>query len=189
MVWYIESNRTHVIHKVDTKLNDLLFLISLSDASFRTGMIANILLKISINLSKRNMLCKYTGPRIKISSTRWTRRWVMILKNEGGKIISKLTRHCTTSYYIFTRVCGRIAFWEIWLRNAHTLVIVNLTFSGRIPLSGTGSSCVINMWQSRAFKFKNFFSLIFITLYIWGVARWDLHTIQAIKYYLLLFLA
>ena len=36
-----------------------------------------------MNLSKGNMLCRNTGPRISISFTRCTRRCVIMLKNDG----------------------------------------------------------------------------------------------------------
>jgi hypothetical protein len=92
----------------------------------------------------------------------WTRRCVIILKNEGGNTISKLTRHWTTSFCSFMSLFGLIAFYEISLRKTHSITIVNLTFSGRIPLSATRSNCVIRTWQSWDFKFVNFFSFIFI---------------------------
>jgi hypothetical protein len=115
-----------------------------------------------MNLSKGHMLCKNIGPRIVISFTRCTKRRVIISKKEGGNANSKLTRHCTTSFCSFTRFLGSIAFCEIALRNAQNFTRANRTFYGRTPLNATGSNCVINMWQSWAFRFVNFLSFIFI---------------------------
>jgi hypothetical protein len=115
-----------------------------------------------MNLSKGNMLCRNTGPRILISLIKWTRRWVIILKKDGGNTNSKLTGHWTTSFCSFARCAGLITFWEITLRNAHGFMVVNHTFGGRIPLNITESNCVISTWQSWDFKFRNFFSATFI---------------------------
>jgi hypothetical protein len=112
------------------------------------------------------MLCKYTGPRIVISFTRCTRRWVIISKNEGGNANSKLTRHYTTSFCTFTRFLGSIAFCEIALRNAQSFTSTNRTFSGRTPLNATGSNYVINMWKLWAFRFVSLLSFILIIPFI-----------------------
>ena len=114
-----------------------------------------------MNLSKGNMLCRNTGPRISISFTRCTRRCVIMLKNDGGNISSNPTRHCTTSFCSFVRLSGSIIFWEIALRKAHSFMMVNRTFSGRIPCSTMGRSSVICTRQSWDFRFVNFFSYKF----------------------------
>jgi hypothetical protein len=93
-----------------------------------------------MNLSKGNILCRNTHPRISISLTRWTRICVIILKNDGGNINSKPTRHCTTSFCSFIRLFGSITFWEIVSRKAHSFTMVNRTFSGRMPRNATGRS-------------------------------------------------
>ena len=119
-----------------------------------------------MNLSKGYILCRNTGPRMTISSTRWTRTCIMILKKDGGNTSSKLTRHCTTSLLSLGMISGSITFWEIALRNAHSFTMANRTFYRRSPLNATRSSCVIITWQSWDFRFWNFFSAIFIILFI-----------------------
>jgi hypothetical protein len=115
-----------------------------------------------MSLSKGNMLCWTTEPRILISLIKWTRRCVIILKKDGRNTNLKLTRHWTTSFYSFARCAGLIAFWELVLRNAHSFTVTNRTFGGRIPLNATRSNCIISTWQSWDFKFRNFLSSTFI---------------------------
>jgi hypothetical protein len=117
------------------------------------------------NHSKGNMLWGKTGPRIPISLTRWTRRCIIILKNDGGHIISRLTILWTTSSYSISRLDGSIALREIALRNAHSFMIVAQTLSGRTPLNATGSNCIMSTWQSWDFTCANFFSFIFNSLF------------------------
>ena len=112
--------------------------------------------------SQRWTCCRSTRTRILISLIKWTRRCVIILKKDGGNTNSKLTRHWTTSFCSFARCAGLIAFWEIALRNAHSFMVANHTFGGRIPLNAIGSNCVISTCQSREFKFRNLFSTTFI---------------------------
>ena len=135
-----------------------------------------------MNLSKGNILCRNTWPRMWISSTRCTRRCVIIVKKDGGNTNSKLTRHWATSFCNLTRVVGLIDFCEIALRNAHSWTMDTRTFFGRSPRNATGSSWVISTWQSWDFRFWNFFSAIFIipfifvkllTLDSWGAANLD----------------
>ena len=147
MVWHGDPNQTKIINKINTKLNDLFCSAALGDTSFWARTIANVLLYI---------LCRNTGPRMFISLTMWTRRCIIILENESGKTITKLTRHWTTSFYGHMSLFGSIIFCEISSRKAHSFTSANLTFSGRISLSSTGSNYVIRMWQSRDFKFVNF---------------------------------
>jgi hypothetical protein len=96
-----------------------------------------------MNLSKGNILCRNTRTRMEISSTRWTRMCGIILKKDGGKTNSKLTRHWTTSFCHHGRSSGLITFWDIALRNAHSFTMATRTFSGRSPLNATGRNCVI----------------------------------------------
>jgi hypothetical protein len=91
------------------------------------------------NHSKVNIIWRKIGPRIPISFTRWTRRCNIILKNDGGNIISRLTILWKTSSCSFSRLVGSIAFYEIALRNAHSFMIFAQTLSSRIPLNATGS--------------------------------------------------
>ena len=119
-----------------------------------------------MNLSKGNILCRNTGPRMEISSTRWTSRCVIILKKDGGNTNSKLTRHWTTSFCNHGRSSGLIIFWEIALRNAHSFTMGTRTLSGRSPLNAIRSICVIITWQSWDFRFWNSFSAIFIIPFI-----------------------
>ena len=114
------------------------------------------LFKTPMNLSKGNMLCRNTEPRMEISSTRWTMRCVIILKKDGGNTNSKLTRHWTTSFYKLGRVAVSITFWEIALSNAHSFTMGTRTFSSRSPLNAIGSNCVIMTWPSWDFRFWKF---------------------------------
>ena len=100
---------------------------------------------------KGNIVWRKTGPRIPISLTRWTTRCVIILKNDGGHIISRRTKLWTTSSCSLLRLDGLIALWEIVFRNAHSFMIVARTLADRIPLSAIGINCVINTWQSWDF--------------------------------------
>ena len=45
-------------------------------------------------------------------------------------------------------------------------LVARRTFGGRIPLSATGSNCVMSTWQSWDFRFWNFFSDTFIIPFI-----------------------
>ena len=44
--------------------------------------------------------------------------------------------------------------------------VTERTFGGGIPLNTTGSNYVMSTWQSRDFKFRNFFSSTFIIPFI-----------------------
>jgi hypothetical protein len=138
--------------------------------------------KTPMDLSKGNILCRNTGPRMKISSTRWTKRCVIILKKDGGNTNSKLTRYWATSFCNRGRSSGLITFWEIALRNAHSFTIGTRTFFGRMPLNATRSKCVISTWQSWDFRFwKKILCHIYYSLYIQWECIWDLDTVQAFK--------
>ena len=176
------TNRFKVRNKVNTKLNDLLSFMDLGDASFWPRWLWTYFFKTPMNLSKGNILCRNIGPKTLISSHRWTRTCVMMLKKDGGNTNSKLKRHCTKSFSNLGMISGSISFWEIALRNAHSFTMANQTFSGRSPLNATGSSCVIITWQSWDFRFWNFFLWhIYYSLYIQREARRDLHTEQTFK--------
>ena len=92
MTWYWNPNWTEFFHIVNTKLNDLLCDVTLRNASFWTSPITTYFFRTAKYRSKGNILWRKTGPRIPISLTRWTRRCVIILKNDGGNIISRLTK-------------------------------------------------------------------------------------------------
>ena len=138
---------------------------------------------------KGNILWRKIGPWIPISLTRWTRICVIILKNDGGNIISRLTKLWTTSSCSLLRLDGSIAFWEIVLRKAHSFMIIARTLAGRIPLSATRINYVIKTWQSWDFTCANFFSFRFSSLFIFEeYPWWDLDTVQTVEDTLLLFL-
>jgi hypothetical protein len=122
----------------------------------RRARLRTYFLRTDMNPLKGHMLCRNTGPGIVISFTRCTRRWVVILKNEGGNVNSKLTRHCTTSFCSLPRFLGSVAFCEIALRNAQSfmaLIVHSLVEHPSTQLEATvsstcGSCGPLDLWTS-----------------------------------------
>jgi hypothetical protein len=143
------------------KLDDLLYSISTAMLPSGWAWLRTYFFSTAMDLSKGNILCRNIVSRISISLTRWTRRCVIMWKNDGGNINSKPTRHYTILFCSCMRLPRSIILWEIALRKAHTFTMVNQTFSSRISRNATRRSWVKSTWQSWDFSFVNFFSSIF----------------------------
>jgi len=102
---------------------------------------------------------KKIEPHDQISVTRWTIRWTMMSKNDGGKCISNWQRTMKTSFSKSSNCWGSMTLLHITLKRKHKRVMATLTLSGKIPWIATGNRCCIKTWQSWDFKPTNFRSL------------------------------
>ena len=59
----------------------------------------------------------YTGPHSLISLTRWTIKWTIISKKEGGKYISSWHNIMMASFFNSSNLVGSITFLQITLKN------------------------------------------------------------------------
>src|ERR1044072_1080609 len=87
-------------------------------------------------------------------------------KNEGGKYISRSHKVTTISFCNVGKIAGSITLLQIDLKKKHSLVIVLLTFYGRIEHIPIGRKCSIITWKSCIFKLFNLRSFINTSLLI-----------------------
>ena len=138
-------------HIRGTKLNCLLCNISLNNRCFWSIWILHIPFEY--------FHASLNGPHILISLTRWTIKWTMIWKNEGGKYISSWHKIMIVSFSNSSNLVGSITFLQIALKNRQRRVMTCLTLFGRIPRIATGRRSCIRTWQLWDFKpisFKSF---------------------------------